>query len=456
MQDHHSPGELYITLVRRLHFLLPLSVLVPVFCQIITSGMDPRQAASASDCFMPLYFLTLTLALPAAFSYLMQEKAGNFGLFLIGAVPVSVLYLIALFWLEDKLSLSVLGCEQVPQALIVLAFLLDAIRMRTNDNSRRKAKAQGDHSWAGDSYLLPVPSLTILLPFALIYLAALFLHSHALAQVCLVGAILYYFLVLPYHVLVRRKAYLESRHSISRIPDRTIARLQNTAIVQMLLPAALIAAAALMTAGGRYFPNLPEFALEPLLQRESFTSYEQNALLRELIALGLLEKGTPPPQWLVSLLDFLENALTIILTVVLLYALWLGIRSLIRRFRREYAEDTAPSYLSRSGDEHVSLKDPLRKAARRQEENTIRRKYRRTILRFRGAPPQIYETPSMIEAEAQLPDTPAMHTLHEAYEKARYGNSSQSERRQNMTPHRASVSRASAAEVAAGRRKRGS
>lgn len=421
MKRSVSFQTVYIALVRRLHMLVLLSCLVPCFCQVIASGMSAQDAEAAFACFLPLYGMTLTLAVPAAFAYLLQEKVKTLGVFLLCALPVSWLFLAGLFALEKHLGLSVMGCEQVTQALILITFLLDAVRMRTNDNSRKRAKAQEDHSWTGDMYLLPLPSLAILAPFAVLYVCALFFHSNELAQTALTGSILYFFLVLPYHVLVRNQEYLESRHHVSRIPVKQISRLQRSSLLRVMIPCALLAAAALLTAGGRQFLDLPSLGLDLFRKPEYGVSYDQNALIRELIALGYLKRGAPPPRWLIALLDFIDNALTIFLTGLIFYGIWLIIRSVIIRFRRQY-EEQKPKIAAGGGlDEHVSLKPPRTAAVRNRQGAGIRRRYRRIILRFRGGPPDPYESPSLMEERAGLPDTEPMHRLHDEYEKARYG-----------------------------------
>lgn len=429
MKGRHAPAKRYTALVRRLHFLVLLAVLVPLFCQIVTSGMPPQQAQEAFSRFLPLYGMTLTLALPAAFFYFLQVKVKGLGLFLLCAVPAAVLALAVLFFLEEALSLSVLGAEQVPQALILLLYLLDAIRMRTNDNSRRKAKAQGDHSWRGDLYLLPLPSLVILLPFAVLYLGALFLHSDDFAQVNLIGAILYFFLVLPYHVLVRREDYLESRHHVNRIPRSLIARLHLAHLIHVLIPCALIAAVALMSAGGRHFLDLPKLQLALFSDPDRSGMYRDNALYRELMALGYLHQDAHPPQWLLSLFSIIENALTVLLTALIFYGIWLGIRNLARQFRKEYEKIPAALPAGAMADEHVSLKTERRPEDADPQGRSIRRRYRRIIRRFRGGPPAPYETPSMMEERSHLPDTPAMQKLHDDYERARYAEGPRSDKK---------------------------
>ena len=396
-----------------------LAMMVPCVCVTVTFGMTDELAAAACERLLPLYMITLTLALPAGLFYFLQERVKNLGLYLLCTVPAGILFLAALAKMQFALDLSV-GGEQVPQALILLLFLLDAIRMRTNDNSRRKAKAQEDHSWRGDLYLLPLPSPLLLIPFAVIYVSALFLHSGEVAQIALTGSILYFFLVLPYHVLVGKEAYLESRHHISRIPKKRIARLQGAALARVLVPSALLAASALMTSGQRRFLNLPDFPLDLFPEPERIVRYRENGLMRLLIALGLLRAGSRPPQWLVALINFTENALTVFLTALIAYFFWLCARSLYLRFRLRPDSDVKNPFSPDTRDEHVSLKKPRRTAGAGRKGGGIRRRYRRTILRFRGAPPEIYETPSMMEDRAGIPDTEEMRSLHDEYLHARY------------------------------------
>lgn len=415
--------RIYLALVRRLHFLVVLALMVPFLCLTVTFGMSPARAARAGECLLPLYALTLTLAIPASFMYLLQEKVKNLGLYLLCCVPVAFGYLAALCYLEMGIGVSVRGAEQIPQALILLLFLLDAIRMRTNDNSRKKAKAQNDHSWTGDLYLLPLPSLVILLPFALFYVTALFLHSNEFAQTALVGSILYFFLVLPWHVLERKESFLESRHHISQIPSHRIGSLQAAALLRVLVPCALMAAAALMTSSGRHFLDLPRLPVEFFSKPEGVV-YQPDPFVRFLIALGILKRGQLPPAWLHHLIVFVENVLTIFMTVFIVWLCFLAIRSLYRRFRRVEEADSPSLSTDGSGDEHISLRKKPRPERLSREQNSIRRRYRRTILRALGTPPEPGDTPSMMEQRANLPDTPETHALHEDYELARYSDHS--------------------------------
>ena len=416
-----TPVKLYLGLVRRLHFLVLLSLMVPCFCLISTYGLTDAQAQEACSRLLPLYVMTFLLALPASFMYVIQEKVKGLGSYLLCALPVSVLFLACLFFLEQTLGFSIRKSERIPQAVILLLYLLDAIRMRTNDNSRKKAKAEDDFTWTGDVYLLPRPMLPLLIPFAVIYVGALFLHSNEIAQCALIGAILYFFLALPYHVLVQREDYFESRHRISRIPARRIAKLQGASLIRVLIPCALLAAASLMTAGGRTFLDMPTINLGLDLSPDIRTNWSNCLLLRKLWSFFFLNTGSPPPQWLLNLIFFVENVLTVFMTALLVWALWRIVRSIIIRFRKVAEEEADASLSGEARDEHISLRKKRPRYGSGRGDKGVRRRYRRTILRALHQAPEPYETPAMMEQRAGLADTPQMRILHEEYEYARYG-----------------------------------
>lgn len=415
-----TPSKLYIAGVRRLHFLVLMAVLVPFFCQIATLSMPAEEAAASAKGFLPLYFITLTIAFIAVLFYLLQETVSSLGFFLLSACPPAIVFLVILFSCERALGISVSGAEQVPQSLIVLLYLLDAIRMRTNDNSRKKAKAQEDHSWTGDFYLLPLPALQFLAAFALLYIIALFFHSHELAVVALTGAMAYFFLVFPYLMLVRREEFLEERHSVNRIPTERIAVLQRTSMLRVLVPCTLLSIAALMTSAGRRFLDMPKIRIPASTLPPDIYFTFQRRLYEKMIETGLFEEGAPPPKWIVDVINFIENMLSVVMLCLAAYLFWRAVLGLVRIFRKDAGEETLTYSSSQTHDEHISLKTAKRARRFQAPLNPVRRRYKKTILHYRGEAPGISETPAQMEALAGLPDTEQMHELHDSYETVRY------------------------------------
>ncbi len=419
-----SFSKLYIKGVRRLHFLVLMALFVPFFCRITTLGLDEQAAADAVQTFIPLYVLSLSIVLPAAMIYLIQEKASSIWTFLICACPMVLIYLSLLFWADNALGLNVNGSEKIPQALIVLMYLLDAIRMRTNDNSRKKSKDDNDLSWVGDQYLLPLPALQFLLLFALFYVLALLFHSHELSFTALIGSIMYFFLVLPYLMLLHREEYLENRHNVHRIPTELIARLQGISMARVLIPCSLVAIAALMTSSGRRFLDLPKIVFESSYTPFRYHPLPRCGLMRVLKEMEIGKRGGPPPQWLMDLLEFVDNIVAMLILALIAYAFYRGIKGIVVRFNYKNRPDSPLTRKVQTTDEHISLKKERKRFTFREPSNSIRRRYKKTILHYRKEAPEIHETPSRIEALAGLPDTPQMRILHDEYEAARYGRSS--------------------------------
>ena len=294
--------------------------------------------------------------------------------------------------------------------------------MRFNDNERVRAKKLQDLSWTGDDYLLPQPWLQILAVFLLLYIASLFSHSKGLGDVALAGAVLYFFLVFPYRFLKNRSDYLEKMIHISSVPSARIRRLTGIFLAAVLISCALFAGLAAMSASGRIFLTLPRF--RGTLNPDLVSGFQQEAQMEQLMDLQDLigAEGREPPVWLQLFFQILENVLTVAGLVFIAVLLVRMLQKAVRAFRIRDTEngDEIESLLQ---EERASLRarTGFGGSAAEREKNRIRRRYRRTILRYRKEAPGIQETPSEMEKLAGLPDTEEMRNLHLDYEQARYG-----------------------------------
>ena len=145
---------------------------------------------------------------------------------------------------------------------------------------------------------------------------------------------------------------------------------------------------------------------------------EQLMDLQDLIG----AEGREPPVWLQLFFQILENVLTVAGLVFIAVLLVRMLQKAVRAFRIRDTEngDEIESLLQ---EERASLRarTGFGGSAAEREKNRIRRRYRRTILRYRKEAPGIQETPSEMEKLAHLPDTEEMRNLHLDYEQARYG-----------------------------------
>ena len=316
-------------------------------------------------------------------------------------------------------GLSVSGMDLPADLAILLLFFFDAMSIRYNENSRIRSKREGDLSWSGDRKLLSAPSAYQFVWFAAIYIVSLTLHNQGLGNAALTGAILYFFLYIPYVLFKRRADYLEKRKHVRGIPARRIRRLDNRMLTAVLIPAGLLAVVSLMTAGGRHYLNLPSFG--SLWDEEMVNNgiFEPNYLLREILRYLNLGESAAPPAWLVNLFSFLENLLTVLCTAVIVYLLVRLIMLMARRFRGIEREDRKLRYTDDT-DEHISLRRVQTRPAGRYQAG-VRRRYRKMILRYRGKAPRVSETPAQMERLAGIPDTEELRNLHTEYENVRYG-----------------------------------
>ena len=112
---------------------------------------------------------------------------------------------------------------------------------------------------------------------------------------------------------------------------------------------------------------------------------------------------------------------TLIFAVLLCaYALFLGLRKMLRRFEQSSVEeeDIVESLDYMDEGEKIGF---LRRTWARTEEDKIRRSYRKFIRKNRKDRPAKFETPTEIETAAGVVDTTEGKELHKLYEFARYG-----------------------------------
>ncbi len=425
MKNLQRIEKFYIEMVRRLHFIPLTAAILPLLLQLVEEGIDEGTAVLMEERLTQAYAAGLLLIIPAGALYLAAKKLRYFGLYLVCALASVFLGARAMLWIyRDCIGLPYADAGYFCSLIILAVFALDAASMRLNDNEKRKAKKLQDLSWSGDDYLLPQPRLQFLILFLLIYLLSLFTHSRALGDVALAAAVLYFFLVFSYFFLKRRSDYLHQVGRISNVPVKRIRRMSSLFMGAVLLPCLFFALLAFLSGSGRIWLNWdpPRTQAEQqyvdLMQNDA--QMEQLRLLQQMLA----EEGGEPPLWLQYLITVLENVATLAMFCLLTY--WIG-RMILRLFRmfRGRDEESGDEIMSLAQEERSSLKNIFsrERGGAALERSRIRRLYRRTILRYRGEAPGLQETPSEMEALADLPDTEEMHKLHRDYEKARYAES---------------------------------
>ncbi len=420
MKNKGDPEKIYTTAVRRLHFLLPLATLVPCICQIVFIGMkDAAKTEYAAKIMMPLYLESLLLALPVSLVYYAKDKMKKLWEFsLCAAMTVAIFILIAPM-IAALTGINTGGVGQAVCLALLIIFVVDAVQMRLSDNERIRSKRDADLSWTGDQYLLPKPSFWWLLWFGILYIASLFLHNTQLGNIALTGAIFYFTIVYIYVSLDRKEDYLSKRRGVSGIPEESMSRLYRRRIISVVIPSALVGVISILTGSGRRFLDLPVIRYTVNINRTGQQDFPICDLMLRLQLMDLQKRSAPPPQWIITLIDLLENALSVAAFALLFWAVWKILTAVARNFRTEVQDEDRWKEVG-VRDEHTSLLK--KRSAREKGPGNVRRKYRRTILRARGQAPGISETPAQMEALSGLAGDPGMEKLHTEYELERYGD----------------------------------
>ena len=411
-------SEQYTEIFRRLHMIVPLALLVPLAALIPKAGMDPAAAAAADGRLTAVYLSALLLVIPGALMHFAQTRISRFTLFVLTGMILIMGGMTGAHCVGRLTGLTMKGAIYPPDLMILLLFFFDAMSIRYNENSRIRSKREGDLSWTQDSKLLPGPSWFAFIWIAGIYILSLFVHSAGLGNAALAAAVMYYFLYIPYLAFRGRTAYLDNRKHVRGVPAGRIRNLMNRQLLRVLIPSALFAVIAVLTAGGRHFLDIPSFGPLPDESAVSSGIMGQRFIMEELMRLMAEEEGAPPPAWVVKLFSFIENMVTVLciaLLVFIIVRLLMHAAALFRGIEKESREVRFEG----DSDEHISLR--RFSPSRFGYPSGIRRRYRKTILHYRPEAPGISETPSEIETLAGLPDSEDMKSLHAEYEKVRYG-----------------------------------
>ena len=411
-------SELYTEGFRRLHIIVPLALLMPLSALIPISGMEAGAAAAADRRLAVIYLLSLLLAVPGALMHLAQARISRFFLFLLTCTALLVCTMAGMYGLGTLTGLTMQGSVYPPALLVLLLFLFDAMSVRYNENSRIRSKREGDLSWTQESKLLPGPSWFVFVCILAVYILSMFAHSRGLGNAALTAAVLYFFMFIPYLMFRGREQYLGNRKHVKGVPAGRIHSLKNRQLLGLLIPAGLFAAGAVLTAGGRQFLDMPSFGGMPDESAVSYGAMGTQYLMEELMRMLGEDAGAPPPAWLEYLLTFIENVVSVFCIGLAVYIALRLLMSAARKFRG-IEKEAGEVYRWGDSDEHISLRPSSFSWSVRL--SGIRRRYKKTILQYRGEAPGISETPAQIERLAGLPDTEQMKSLHAEYEKARYG-----------------------------------
>lgn len=258
--------------------------------------------------------------------------------------------------------------------------------------------------------------------FIVMYIMGILFESKLLCDLALFCAVIYWFIALAYKFFGATEHYFMLNKRTKGIPKR---RLYAISGGMLCLFAGIMLVAVLpsfLLINARKYTNVREwFGDVPLIPY----SYEGNGEFRapaggdmDGTALLLADSAWNTPEPL-EIWDDLFWILEIIVGIVVLGVTWAMIRKIFQDFRKEADEN---------GDKIENLEDAVENeriavAVHKPDGETsdIKRRYKRTIRRYRKERPAVYETPAEIEEKAGLAEDAAMQELHAEYERVRYG-----------------------------------
>jgi hypothetical protein len=211
--------------------------------------------------------------------------------------------------------------------------------------------------------------------------------------------------------------YVSENQKIAHLPVSAMRRIHRMTgifaaalLLLFLLPSVLF---------GHEFRFNPSFEGPGISSEEAFGQQEDNGMLDFFDQLPE-DESTPPPEWLTNLMEFFGFLLLAIFACSLIRALLQWLKKIGREFSTEDEDEVV--FLMTEPTDSAAHATRRRWGTRLSARQQIRRRYRKVIRRATKGQPNRWATPSELEAQASLPDTEEVRSLHEAYEVARYGD----------------------------------
>ena len=328
--------------------------------------------------------------------------------------------------------------KQVPSILVLLETILGggwiaegALRLRTRENLRRRARMEADHTWQEKSILMQKPGLPCLALFAAAYLAGLFNACPPLCNIAIGSGLAYLIIALVYRSIEVQNQYSQETENLVNVPRSKIRAIRGRLLAVLIVTLCLVSVSAVFTAGGRRYRDLRKMQLQGVKIEQLYGTQDDsctgNEITKIIFGLGIDRERHDSPKWLLPL----ERLLAVLVfggaAYALLVSVWRALIGTTKNFqgRPEENGDIATGL----ADIRTDIVDPdsaggrLRRILRGQpltEQEKIRREYRRTIRRYRKEKPQRSETPAEIENATDFPEGFDVAALHESYEKVRY------------------------------------
>ncbi len=398
-----------------IHVLMILSMITP----LVYMGVMERNP----QLLYQVYFSSYLLAIPVIGSMVASRKCRRFWVYLCFVIC---------FFFVTKTGAQIIGnlfpdelatnIYQVCMNVIAVLVAVVAYIMRIYRANKKTAREISDASFI-ESMEVDKPNTKTALLFVAFYLYALNLDCPQVCDLALYSSLLYLLFAVVYEYIKKTEDYLklnEEACQVRNIPEKRIYGIGKAFLIVLLGLLMLTVIPAILTINNRSYNDIRksepskrgiieyEFSVQPMMEIPEFDT-DMVPVDDELSPMAVL------------IVDIFIYGTLIFVVLLCAYALFLGLRKMLRRFEQASVdeEDIVESLDYMDEGEKIAIR---RRAWIRTEEEKMRRRYRKFIRRHRKDRPAKYETPTEIETEAGVADTEEGKELHKQYELARYGN----------------------------------
>ncbi len=373
----------------------------------------------------PLYFKSLLILFPVAATDFAICKAKSLTAYLFSSLGIFSLTAMLSWLLGPILSKDSMFTGYSMLIWVETLFLIicrySIHRKRQTEYLNFQAGEENEVSF-GDflkdgQTSLDKPQLSLVSLFVAAYVFGLFCQNPTLCNITLSGTICYLFLFLLYTYLQKTEEYLSLHKRVRGVPRKRIYGIGRTMFLLLSLMLLLGIIPGLLSINARKYKDIrnlygslnityenEEMETESMMADPWFTNLE-----------GIEPKE--PPKWLDDLFTLIISACG------LAFVVFVGktIRQAFLDFRNGSEENgDIVENLKDEPEEKISSLFLRRKAGESRDVYSIRKKYRRMILRSRKEVPMAWESPAEMEDKAGLGQDEKMQKLHREYEKARY------------------------------------
>lgn len=409
-----------------LHFTLVLASLIPAFYGLV---FPPQLVFGWS-----LYSKCLMIIFPVIVTELAVQKTKNLGQYLV--VAAAALSLTGIFaWLagpagsgDDRLW----GYTVLMLVETVLLFISRfSVRVRKKEEYEAMQAGSGENAtfaqfFQESSKIQDKPRIQFLAIFLVVYGLGLLLSNHALCNQAVFGMVSDTVLFLLYTYLEKTEEYLSLNQRVAGVPAKRIYGIGRTMFLLLLGVLALGLLPGILTSKYRNYQDIRAWSDKMVSyvdesdetdgdRKDDGEDSEEPLESRDY----MLEQYHEPPRWLSTL----GSVMVAVCCLFLLFLVGREIRQAFVEFRGSQEEngDIVENLTDEPQEQAEHIRHQKRKPQEKEVES-LRKKYRRTIRKYRKDLPEPSETPTEIEERAGLLESAMMRELHTAYERERYGN----------------------------------